>query len=323
MRTIDKKQNISPMQKKKFRDLRFYVLMMAIPVAQFCIMFIGVNFNNILLAFKEYDANLEYVWTLKQFKSVIMGFFNNEYLQASLINSVKFYIITTFVTLPPSLLISYYLYKKFMFHKQFKIILFLPAVIAGVVVVTCFYYLADRGYPLLVEMITGKDDAVGLLVNSETRLYTLMGYNIFYGLSSNFLFYSSAMSGIDESISEAAQTDGATLMQEFRYITLPMIYPTLQTFLVSSVANSLIGDYGMYAFSKTSGGSAVPTMGYFFTAGIMNDGEKNYPYYAALGIVLSIVTCIIVFSTRNFLDKKDPYNDSVPKQKKKKGGKNA
>lgn len=310
------------MQMKKYRDLRFYILMMAIPVAQFCIMFIGVNFNNILLAFKEYDANMEYVWTLKQFKSVIAGFFNNEYLQASLFNSIKFYLLTTFATLPPSLFISYYLYKKFIFHRQFKVILFLPAVIAGVVVVTCFYYLADRGYPLLVEMITGKDDALGLLVNSETRLYTLMGYNIFYGLAGNFLFYSSAMSGIDESISEAAEIDGANLLQEFWHITLPTIFPTLQTFLVSSVAGSLIGDYGMYAFSKTSGGSAVPTMGYFFTAGIMNDGEKNYPYYAALGLVLSVLTCIIVFSARAFLDKKDPYNDDVPKQKKR-GGKRA
>lgn len=316
------KQKVSPMQKKKYRDLRFYILMMAIPVAQFCIMFIGVNFNNILLAFKEYDANMDYVWTLKQFQSVISGFFNNEYLQASLFNSIKFYFLTTFATLPPSLFISYYLYKKFFFHRQFKIILFLPAVIAGVVVVTCFYYLADRGYPLLVEMITGKDDALGLLVNSETRLYTLMGYNIFYGLAGNFLFYSSAMSGIDESISEAAEIDGANLLQEFWHITLPTIFPTLQTFLVSSVAGSLTGDYGMYAFSKTSGGSAVPTMGYFFTAGIMNDGEKNYPYYAALGLVLSVLTSIIVFTTRHFLDKKDPYNDAISEQNKR-GGKRA
>lgn len=307
------------MMTKKKRDMIFYCLMIAVPLIQFCIMFIGVNINSILLAFKEYDLNMNYSWTLGNFKEVIMNFVKDNYLQMSLRNSVFFYFITTIITLPTSLIISFYFYKKYPFSRILKIILFLPSVIASVVAVTVFYYIADRGWPILVEIFTGQKDAMGLLVNSDTRLVTLLAWNTFYSLSSGFLFYSSAMSGIDESISEAARIDGATMMQEFRYITLPMIFPTFYTFLVSGVAGALIGDYGMYAFSKTAGGSAVPTMGYYITSGIVQDtSQVRYPYYAALGIVLSIVTSILVFSTRGFLNRFDPFEE--PKQKKQKKG---
>lgn len=310
------------MKSKKRRDMIFYCFMIALPVIQFCIMYIGVNINSILLAFKEYDLNMNFTWTMGNFMEVIKNFLGDEYLQTSLRNSVFFYLITTVITLPTSLIISFYFYKNFPFSRILKVILFLPSVIAGVVAVTVFYYIADRGWPILVELFTGKTDAMGLLVNSDTRLVTLLAWNTFYSLASGFLFYSSAMSGIDESISEAARVDGANMVQEFRYITLPMIFPTFYTFLVSGVAGALIGDYGMYAFSKTAGGSAVPTMGYYITSGIMSDtSQVRYPYFAALGIVLSILTSIIVFSTRGFLNRLDPYEEKDVTQKRRKRNK--
>ena len=46
------------------KDLLFYILMMAFPVAQFCIFYVGVNANSILLAFQKIDlAAGTTVWT--------------------------------------------------------------------------------------------------------------------------------------------------------------------------------------------------------------------------------------------------------------------
>ena len=314
----------STLQSKKQKDLRFYCLMMAIPILQFCIMWIGVNFNSIILSLKEYDIHMNITWTFNNFINVVKDFMSDDYLQTSLWNSVQFYVINFLITTPTSLIISFYFYKKFALARPLKIILFLPSIISAVVAITIFYYLADRGWPLLVEMFTGKQDAMGLLVNTETRLVTILVYNIFYSMASGFLFYSSAMSGIDESIAEAAQIDGANMVQEFWHITMPMIFPTFKTFLTAGVATILIGDYGMYAFSKISGGSAVPTMGYYFTSGIMQDTTQvRYPYFAALGIILSILTAIIVFLVRGLLNHVDPFEDMDGRKKKGKRRKEA
>lgn len=304
-------KSASSFRAKKKKDLIFYCLMMALPILQFCVMWIGVNINSILLSFKTYDINMNVAWTLKNFVTVIKNFVSDPYLQASVKNSVKFYLINFLITTPTALIISYYFYKKFMFARPLKIILFLPSVISSVVAITVFYYIADRGWPLLVELFTGKTNVMGLLVNADTRTATILLYNIFYALAGGFLFYSSAMSGIDNSISEAAQIDGAGIVQEFIRITMPMIFPTFKTFLASGVAGILIGDYGMYAFAKISGGSAVPTMGYYFTSGIMQDTTQvRYPYFAALGLVLSFATAVIVFAVRGFLNRIDPFEDA-------------
>ena len=304
------KRPVSGMKTKKRKDMIFYVCMLALPLLQFGLMWVGVNFNSILLSFKEYtDADRNFVWTLKNFADVFQNIFGKDtVLLVSLKNSVFLYLLTTFVTMPTSLIISFYFYKKFAFSRALKIVLFIPSIISSVVTVTCFYFIADRGYPQIMEMLTGVATE-GLLVNSETRTPTLILYNIFYSMAGNFLFYSSAMSGIDNSVSEAAQIDGANLVQEFFRITLPNIYPMLSTFLVAGLAGALIGDYGMYAFSK-AGGSAIDTMGYYFTRGITLDTTgQTYPHSAALGLVLSAMTCVLVFSARAILNRLDPFRD--------------
>ena len=108
------------------------------------------------------------------------------------------------------------------------------------------------------------------------------------------------------------------------FISLQSFSNSFKTFLTAGVATILIGDYGMYAFSKISGGSAVPTMGYYFTSGIMQDTTQvRYPYFAALGIILSILTAIIVFSVRGLLNRVDPFEDMDGRKKKGKRRKGA
>lgn len=309
-------KKVASVQDKKRKSMIFYCCMMAFPLLQFCIMYIGVNFQSILLAFQKYNIDMSFTWTMENFTEVIHNFFHNNVLRNSFVNSIKFYFLTTGICLPTSLFISFYLYKKWKFAKQYKIMLFIPSMIAGIVTVTCFYYLADRGWPHLVKLFTGKEDTLGLLVNNETALPTLLFYNIFYGLAGNFLFLTSAMSNIDQSISEAAQIDGANIMQEFIRVTLPMIYPMLTTFVVGGFAGMLIGDYGMYAFSKTAAGSAADTMGRYFTEGVTANGaEIRFPYYAALGLILTVLSSAIVFTVRGIMNRFNPFREEKPRKK--------
>lgn len=296
------------MESQKRKNMVFYIVMMAIPMLQFFLMWFSTNINHILLAFKEYDSEMNYTWTLNNFKTVIDNFLHNQELQLSLRNSVLFYLLVEIISLPTSLFIAFYFYKKWKHADRIRLIIMIPAMISSVVTVTCFYYLMDRGYPLLVKLFTGKE-VLGLLVNSNTRMPMLLAYNIFYSLAGSFLFYSSAMSDVDDGISDAAKIDGANIFQEFTKITLPMIFPLLSTFIVAGAAGILIGDYGMYAFAQT-GGNALPTMGYYFTLYVTQDGaERRFPYFSALGLVLTVLTCIIVFSLRAWMRRFDPFEE--------------
>ena len=60
--------------------------------------------------------------------------------------------------------------------------------------------------------------------------------------------YTGTMSGIDDSIVEAAELDGVNAAQEFWYITLPLIYPTFVTFFVTGLAQIFVNDLGAFTF---------------------------------------------------------------------------
>lgn len=302
-----KKSSFSKRRSKS--NMRFYITMMAIPVLQFCVMWFGVNINSILLAFKEYSADMsEYVWTLANFKAVIKDLGTNQQVQTALRNSVYFWLITNVITFPTSFVFSYYFYRNYKFSRVIKTMMFMPSVISGPVMSIVIYQLMDRGYPLIMKTLFGKD-VMGLLANSETTLIALICYMLFFGLGGNFIFLSSAMSGIDPAISEAARCDGASVWQEFRYITFPMIYPTVSIFFVTSLVGIFTGDYGMYSFYKVCGTTAAETMGLYFTRGLTEWGMRRYPYFAAFGLVLTVLSCLVVFPGRAYVNSKNPMRD--------------
>lgn len=295
-------------RKKRRADLIFVTVMLFLPIVQFLIMWIGVNFNSILLAFKQYDINFDYTYSLANFERVIDELQHNAGVQDSMNTSVIFWIFTSLLTLPVSLLISYYLYKRYKLHNVLKTAYFIPSIMAGIVTVTSFYILVDRGYPFLAEKLTGESK-LGLLVNQETQFGTLIFYNVFYSLAQGFLYMSSAMSGVDEGLSEAAQIDGATPLQEFFHVILPCIYPILSVYFVSTIPSMFVNDYGLFAFFKTVGSSVISVMGSYFMVGLTTQGEAGYPYFAAFGLVLSVIAGILTFSIKAVVNRMDPFRD--------------
>lgn len=308
-------------KRKKKSDLFFYCVMLAFPLTQFCIMYIGVNFNSVLLAFKQYTTDFSnYTWTLGNFQRVFGELAASNQIRLAFRNSILLWLCTNIVTFPTSLLISYYLYRNYKFAKGIKLTLFLPSVISGTVTSVTVYQLMDRGYPLLMKQLFDKD-VLGLLANPDTQLWAYLGYTIFSSLAGHFVFLSSAMSGIDTSISEAARIDGANSLQEFRYVTLPLIYPTVAIFMVTSVIGIFTSDFGLYSFYKVAGMTQIDTIGFYFIRGLTELGESRWSYFSAFGLVLTVMTAIIVFPARAYINSKDPMVDhdelKVAKERKK------
>ena len=220
----------------KDKDLIFYTLMMLFPVAQFCVMYIGVNFNSILLAFKKIDTmSNTYTWTFANIRGAFELFTTSPVLLSAAKNSLLAYVVLTFLGTPLGLIFSYYIYKKLPMSNAFRVILFLPSIISGIVMVTIFQFFVERAIPAFASQLFGVK-MKGLLENPGSRYATIIFYNLWVGFGTSVLMYSNGMSGISQEIVESAHLDGATGLTEFWKITLPMIYPTLSTFLITGIA---------------------------------------------------------------------------------------
>ena len=148
--------------KKNREKTIFYWTVLAFPLLQFVIFYIGVNLNSFALAFQEfdlYDEGLKFVgfdrlWV--NFKAVFQEFRDADYLLKAFNNSIIAYLIGLFVGLTLALLFSYYLYKKFFMSKFFKVVLFLPFIISSIILVVIYKYFVENAIPALVLQLRGN-----------------------------------------------------------------------------------------------------------------------------------------------------------------------
>lgn len=313
--TTTKASGKNTMSSKARANLLFYISMVSLPLLQFFVFWLLVKGNSILLSFKNYSDHIHYTIDLSNYKQVLHDLFKDAMIVDALKNSFEFYFITSIISIPLCLIISFYFYKKFAGYSIFQVILFLPTLIASIVTVTSFLYLADWGYPALMKTFFGQE-VRGLISNASTRKATILFYNVYFGLAGNFLYYSGAMSTIDDSIVEAAKLDGAGYLREFWHITLPMIYPTFSTIFVTGIANILINDYGLYTMFGTMGYKNVQTIGFYLYDKVrasVND-NSGLAYASAFGMVLTVVAMIVTFSVRKIVNRFDPFREEDVKK---------
>ena len=292
------------------KDLLFYVLMMAFPVAQFCIMYIGVNFNSFLLAFQKIDISSNTTeWTLVNIANAFELLTASPILISAAKNSIVSYLLLTAIGTPLGLVFSFYIYKKLPMSSAFRVILFLPSIISGIVMVVIFQFFVERAIPTAVNKMFGVE-MQGLLENTATRYGAIIFYNIWVGFGTGVLMYSNGMSGISQEIVESAHLDGAVGIREFRSITLPLIYPTLSTFLVTGIAGIFTNQIGLYSFYGNSAPADIQTYGYYlYTKTQSAASEAEYPILAAMGLIFTVVVVPLTLLVKRGLEKFGPKED--------------
>lgn len=295
-------------QSRKRRDLIFYSLMIALPVLQFCIFYVAVNLNSFKLAFQHYDMDAnKFFWIgFDNFKEVFYKFETDPTMFGALKNSLTYLMWSLLIGVPCALLFSFYIYKKMYISEFFRVLLFLPSILSAVVMVTLYKYTMDVFLPGAANSLFGGE-VLPLLSNPEYQFGLLIFYNIWISFGTSTLMYSGSMSGIDPSLVEAAQLDGANMLQEFFYITLPMVYSTIVVFIVVAVAGIFTNQMALYSFFTNEAEYTVYTIGYYLYKNTAHaTGQGDYPYLAAFGLCCSAIAIPLTLTLRSILNRFDP-----------------
>lgn len=293
---------------KKTTDLIFCLLVLAIPMIQFAIFYIGVNVNSFVMVFQKYEVNLETMkgaYVANGFKnfSLMVQQMARDGFGTAVKNSLISFVFITLVGITLSLIFSLYIYKKLPGAGVFRVLLFAPSILSAVVMVTMFKYFAEFAIP---EVLGLKN---GLLANADTKLGTIIFYNVWIGFGTQVLMYSGAMSGIDNSVMEAARLDGASPIREFFSIILPLIFPTVQTFLVTGVATLFTNQINLVAFDGLWAKPQNMTIGYYLFSKAEAATNYELPVLSTFGVCLTLIAAPLTLLTRWALDKFGPSVD--------------
>ena len=299
-------KNNGALGKQKRKEQGFYILVMALPTIQFLIFYLYVHIDSFLLPFQSYDlANGTMEWTTKNFDLAFEALFSKNIMHGFSLNLMS-YGISLLISMPLSLLFSFYIYKKNFGSKFFRVVLYLPSIISSLVVVIIYQNFIERALPTLWFDLTGEK-IKGLIEDATTRIPSLIFFGIFMGFGSNVILYTNAMLGISDEMVDAAKLDGAVGIKEFIYITVPAIWGTFSVFFINGLMTIFSSDLNAYAFFGPTAPNNVQTYGYYiFVETKKAINIADYPDLAAMALLVSLVVIPLVLIVRKLLKKFGP-----------------
>lgn len=292
------------MTQRRKKRLIFYSLFMAWPIIWWLVFYLYLNIDNIVKAFSVFDGTKYSFYGLNNFKNVLHNAFHEPILKYAFKNSFIVYFTGFFAGLALGQVFAYYVHKNLVGTKFFRTILFLPSIIPAIAFVLCFKYITDRVIPTLA--LQWFDISMeGLLSSTKTSFGTLVFYFFWQGFAGSTIIYSNAMtSNVDPSVTEAALLDGCTAMQEYFHITLPLIFPTLQIFLISDIGAIMTNGLNVFSFYGEGADPQTYVVGYYIYVQNLKATAYTTPYLAAMNLLVGLIPAPIIFTLKKITDKK-------------------
>ena len=221
-------------------------------------------------------------------------------------NSIYFCILTVPIGVFLALLVAVLLNAKIKGKTAFRAIYFLPMVVAPAAVAMVWKWIFNTEYGILNSLL-GKnirwltDPKIVLITCAIVAIWSAIGYDAVLLLS--------GIQNISRTLYEAADLDGASKVQQFFRITLPMVSPTLFVVLIMRLMSSLkVYDliYMMVEQSNPALTSAQSLMYLFYRESFVA-GNKGY----ASAIVIWTVLLIGIVTVFQFIGQKKWVNYEV------------
>ena len=165
----------------------------------------------------------------------ITMFTNADFWRANL-NTIYFCLLTVPLGIFLALVVAVMLNTKIKGRTAFRAIFFLPMVVAPAAVAMVWKWMFNTEYGI-INTLLGHN--VNWITNPNVVMVTCAIVAIWSAIGYDAVLLLSGLQNISKSYYEAASLDGATKIQQFFHITLPMVSPTLFVVMIMRLMSSL------------------------------------------------------------------------------------
>ena len=256
---------------------------------------------SVVLTFHKWNiiAPMEYVG-LDNFRRL----FQDRLFWKAVLNTLQFLLVHIPLQVVLALALAYFLNEKIILRSFFRASFFLPVVISGVVVTILWQQLYGLETGLLNRALT----AVGLnrvewLSNPFIAMISIAIMATWKNVGLYVILFLVGLQTVPRSYYEAAEVEGASAWQQFRYITLPAINPTIFMVLILST----IGGFSLFIepYIMTDGGplnSTLSAMLYIYKQAF---GYYQMGYSATLGLFFAMLIMGVVAVQKLTIEKEN------------------
>lgn len=260
-------------------------------ILTFLIFFAYPIVDTVIMSFQKVSGGGNEFVGLKNYRTLL-----NPVFYKALKNSILYTIITCALMIPIPMILATLLNSKLMRAKgMFRSIMFVPAltsvVVAGVIFRLMFGEL-EGSFMNQVIGLFGMEPIVWLRRVVPVWIALLL-LCIWRWTGVNMMYYLSGLQQIPGDLYESAEIDGASSMQQFRYITLPLLKPTTVYVLTISIFGGMAmftESYLLFNGNNSPNNVGLTVVGYLYRMGLT---QNNIGLGSAIGVVLLLIVLII------------------------------
>lgn len=292
---------------KKLKDNKTLIFM-CLPAIIFFIIFAYCPMPGAYIAFTNFN------YKSGIFGSQFVGFDNFKFLIQSgslwmltrntILYNIAFIVLGNILQIFVAILLNEV--KNKMFKKVAQTIMFLPYFISAVLVGLLAFNILNSDFGFMNSMIKffgGDPIKVYSMPNAWPIILVLV--TLWQQTGYGSIVYFASICGIDSSIMEAAEVDGANIIQRIRYIILPSLKPTAVILFLFAIGGIMKGNFGLfYNLVGSSNSMLFPTTDIIETyvyRTLMNN--FNFANSSAVGLYQSLFGFILVMAS-NWIVKK-------------------
>lgn len=317
---LDRKVKLSPeeravIRRGKLKRAVFIICMIIVPLVNFFVFYVYVNFNAILQGFIDVDGSFTLDWFKKFFLEwAYMEQYGKSPMWVYTGNTMMYFLSSIVIMMPLTTIIAYFIYKKIFMYKFFRVMFFMPSILSSVVLGMLYKWLwstpvANHPGPLLqlFQNVFNVPMTTQNLIESKTLgRWIILLYCVWTGFGTNLILMTGAMARIPEDVLEAGQLDGVSSAKEVTSIIIPLIWPTLTTLIVMAFTGLFTASGPLLVLDKNNAGDTM-TLSYYIFVGT-EKGGSNLNYLSAVGIFFTIVGMPIILGVKKLMER---YQDAI------------
>ena len=230
--------------------------------------------------------------------------FNQAAFLTALKNNGLIILISIAVQIPLALWLATMLAYRIPGAVTFRLIFFLPYVLADVAAGLIWRFVYDGDYGLFAaaaNMIGVPTPYV--LADRHVAIYAILGVIVWKYFGFHMMLFIAGLQSMDRHVLEAAEIDGATGWQRFRYVTLPMLGSTVRLSIFFAIVGSLqLFDMIMPLTGGGPSNSTQTMVTFLYTYGVM---RMQVGFGSAVGVVLFIICVTMAFGYKRIFMRND------------------
>ena len=219
-------------------------------------------------------------------------------------NTIRYTIVEVPISIVIALLLAVLLNRKMKCRVAFRTIYFLPMIAAPAAVAMVWRWLYNSQFGLLNHIlgIFGLGP-VNWISNPKIAIYSVAAVGIWSVIGYNMVLFLAGLQEIPKDYYEAARIDGASAVQQFFNVTIPLLSPTLFFVLVTRLIAAMQVFDVIYMMMDLSNPALKETQSLVYLFYNYSFIEGNKGYGSTIVILLLMIIMVITFF-QNYLEKK-------------------